>query len=94
MYCATRASDPNEFIELEGEVRDDTKIYSYDGKTSGPVTDSRVLQACPDVDASEQTADEAARVKTQPAAVTRPKGEAKRRPGTHRHTAQPQSTVE
>ena len=46
----TRASDPNEFIELEEEVREDTKIYSYDGKTSGPVTDSRV-QVCPDVEA-------------------------------------------
>ena len=66
----TRESDPNEFIELEEEVRDGTKIYSYDGKTSGPVTDSRV-QVCPNVEAGEQAADEAARV-TQPAALTRP----------------------
>jgi hypothetical protein len=71
----TRASDPDEFIELEEEVRDDTKIYSYDGKTSGPVTDSRV-QVCPDVEAGEQAADDAARV-TQPAAVTRPQRQAK-----------------
>ena len=67
----TRASDLEEFIELENEVRDETKIYSYDGTMSGPVTDSRVT-ACPDVDEGAQADDDAAHSTARPATIARP----------------------